>query len=142
MTTDTPKIKEILESSKTIAIIGCSPDKFRTSNYIAEYLQNKGYTIIPVNPNADEILGVVCYNSLMDIPESRAVDIVNIFRNSRYTESAIKETIEWSNREGKKPVVWTQLGVSSAEAEFLADTYDLIYVKNRCIMVEWERSML
>ncbi|MEX0608251.1 MAG: CoA-binding protein [Balneolaceae bacterium] len=132
--------KEILSESKTIAMIGCSPDNHRTSNYAAKFLQERGYKVIPVNPVADEILGEKCYPKLTEIPESIQIDIVNVFRNSKYSAEAVQDVAEWKAKTGQNPVVWTQLDVSSPEAEKIAEENNLDYVKNKCIMVEWERS--
>ena len=76
------EITQILDNAKTIAVIGCSPDKYRTSHYIASFLKNRGYRIIPVNPNAESILGEKCYDSVDDIPSGIQVDIFNVFRIS------------------------------------------------------------
>ncbi|MEX0720859.1 MAG: CoA-binding protein [Balneolaceae bacterium] len=135
------ELKEILSQSKTIAIIGCSPDEYRTSNYAAKFLQERGYNIIPVNPEAEEIVGVKCYPKLIDIQDSVSIDIVNVFRNSRYSADAVKNAADWKSKTGQNPVVWTQLDVSSPEAEQIAVDNNLPYVKNRCIMVEWERMI-
>jgi predicted CoA-binding protein len=140
MISDNKDIKELLERSKTIAMIGCSPNKFRTSNYAAKYLSEKGYRVIPINPEADSIYGEKAYDSLLDLPEDIEIDIINVFRNSRYAADAVGEARERKARTGQNPVVWTQLDVSSPEAEKIAAQNDIPYVRNRCIMVEWDRS--
>ena len=131
--------KTILIHAKTIVIVGCSPNPYRTSNFIAGFLKDKWYKIIPVNPGHDAILDEKCYKSLNDIPDTIRIDIVNIFRNSKYTAGILNEVKNWKDRTGQNPVVWTQLDVSSEEAEQIAEEEDIPYVKNRCIMVEWER---
>lgn len=131
--------KTILIHAKTIVIVGCSPNLYRTSNFIAGFLKDKGYKIIPVNPGHDAILDEKCYKSLNDIPDTTRIDIVNIFRNSKHTAGVLNEVKDWKDRTGQNPVVWTQLDVSSEEAEQIAEEADLPYVKNRCIMVEWEK---
>ena len=130
---------ELLLNSKTVAIIGCSPNPYRTSNYAARYLKESGYNIIPVNPRADEILGEKCYSSLNEIPEQTEIDIVNIFRNSVHTADEVEQVIEWKDKTGQNPVVWTQLDVSSRPAEELAEQAELPYVRNVCIMVELDK---
>src|SRR6056297_1523773 len=139
MISDNKEIKTILKQAKTIAMIGYSPSKYRTSNYAAKYLAEKGYRVIPVNPSVDTIYGEKCYNSLTDIPKEIDIDIVNVFRNSRHAADAARDAAEWKKFTNQKPVIWTQLDVSSPEAEELADTNELPYIKNRCIMVEWDR---
>ncbi len=134
-------VKEVLQSAKTIAIVGCSPNPYRTSNYIAKFLMERGYTIIPVNPGHDEILGVKCYRSLGEIPAQTKIDVVNIFRDSAHTAGVMDEVLEWNKVSGQNPTVWTQLDVSSPEAEVIAEKNNVPYIKNRCIMVEWEREI-
>ena len=129
-------IEEILTSAKTIAIIGCSSKPHRTSFRIAEYLLNNGFKIIPINPNEDSTLGKNCYSSIGDIPGDIDIDIVNIFRNRRFTAEMVEEVVEWSKKTSQKPVIWTQIGVSSDEAKDLAEENGLEYIENKCIMVE------
>lgn len=99
----------------------------------------KGFTIIPVNPKEDQIFGLKCYPSLNDIPESENVDIVNVFRDSEYTLGVVEEVIEFKERTGQSPTIWTQLNVSTDKAKELASQNEIPYVENKCIMVEWER---
>ena len=73
-------IKSILEESKTVAVVGLSPREERDSHRVAKYLQSQGYRIIPVNPNADEILGERSYSDLGSVPEP--IDVVDVFRRS------------------------------------------------------------
>lgn len=130
------KLKELLNGAQTIAIIGCSSNPNRTSYHIAEYLMSVGYTIYPVNPNENEVLGRQCYPSLDDLPEYVTIDIVDIFRNKRYVYDVVGEIIRWSEKRGQKPVIWTQLDVSTDPAKELAEENGFKYVENRCIMVE------
>lgn len=130
---------DILKKAKSIAIIGCSANKYRTSYHIASYLKENGYLIIPVNPKYDEVLGMRCYDEMADIPEKYPVDIVDIFRNSQHTAEMVRQVVDWVEKNGQKPVVWTQLAVSSEEAEALAGEAGLPYVRNECIMVQHER---
>ncbi len=139
MSLNTPNIHKTLDESKTIAIIGCSADQYRTSNYIAKFLKDRDYTIIPVNPSEDEILGEKCYNELNDIPAETTIDIVNVFRANEHTAGIVNEVLQWNEKTGQNPVIWTQLDVSSDEAERIAEKENLPYVKNRCIMVEHEK---
>lgn len=139
MSLNTPDIKEVLDRSKTIAIIGCSANEYRTSNYIAKFLKERGYTIIPVNPSENKILGEKCYDELGQIPVEIPIDIVNVFRASEHTAGVVEEVLDWNRKTGQNPVVWTQLDVSSDEAERIADESQIPYVKNKCIMVERER---
>ena len=133
-------VKEYLEEAKTVAVVGISDRAYRTSNHIADYLQQNGYKIVPINPNLEgEIMGETIYNSIEDIPDSISIDVVNIFRNKEYTELMVDEVIRWSNKTGQRPLIWTQLDVSSTRAEQKAKDAGLPYVRNQCIMVEHGR---
>lgn len=131
--------RDVLNTSKTIVIVGCSPNEFRTSNYVGKFMKQRGYTIIPVNPGHKTILNETCYRSLMEIPKDIQIDIVNVFRSKEHTLGVVEEVNEWKKQTGQNPVVWTQLDVSSPQAENLAEEEEIPYIKNRCIMVEWER---
>lgn len=131
--------ENILKNARVIAVIGCSEKEFRTSHQIAKYLQEVGYIIIPVHPDYDEILGKKVYATLNDIPENTTLDIVGIFRNKEYTAAMVDEVIKWKNATGQMPVVWTQMDVSSPEAQKKAGDAGLPYVKNKCMMVEHKR---
>lgn len=125
-----------LQQSKTIAIVGCSGRSSRTSHTIARYLISNGFTVIPVNPNYEEVLEQTCYPDLAHIPNDIHIDIVNVFRHPRHTADVARQVVAFSGERGYKPLLWTQLGVSSEEARKLAETEQIPYVTNRCIMVE------
>ena len=130
---------DILKSAKSVTVIGCSPDPYRTSNYAAKYLMERGYQMIPINPKEEKILGEKCYPDLNSIPKDVRIDIVNIFRRSEHTEGVVEDVIEWKKKTGQNPVIWTQLDVSSEKAELKAEEAELPYVRNKCIMVELDR---
>lgn len=132
-------LSEILHSSESIAVIGCSEKQYRTSYHIAEYLQRSGYRIIPVNPNITETLNETSYDSMNDLLKGQRIDIVDIFRNKKYTEEMVRQIITWSDKTGQKPLIWTQLDVSTPGAKKLAEQAGLTYVENRCLMVEHQR---
>lgn len=132
--------KEKLEKAETIAIIGCSTNKYRTSYHIASYLKENGYKIIPINPNYEEVLGEKCYSEMSEISEDIKIDIVDIFRDSQYTADMVRDIIDWSEKSGQKPLIWTQLAVSSPEAKSLAEEAGHDYVENECIMVQHSKS--
>lgn len=134
-------IDNLLKSIKTIAVVGCSSKKYRTSYHIAEYMQENGYRIIPVNPNYDEILGEKVYDRVDQIPAEVTIDIVDIFRSSEHTAEMVEDVIRRVQQTGNKPVVWTQLGVSSPEAKKRAEGEGLTYIEERCLMVEHSRRM-
>lgn len=134
-----PDIKEILENAGTVAVIGCSANKYRTSYHIANYLKENGIRIIPVNPNYEEVLGSRCYAKMMDVPADVDIDIIDIFRDSRYTAEMVGDIIVWSKETGQKPVIWTQLSVSSDEAKSMAEGHEFPYVENKCMMVQHDQ---
>lgn len=125
-----------------MAVVGCSDDLTRYSNRAARYLRDAGYSIIPVNPNHDELLGEKCYPSVTDIAEDIALDIVVIFRKPAHTADMVRDVVTRFEKTGRRPVVWTQIGVSSPEARELAVENGLTYVSNRCVMVEHSRLEL
>ena len=104
---DKTQIKNILENTKTIAIIGCSPNTEKASNKVAVYLKNAGYTIIPIYPKEDTILGEKVYRSLSTIPEDIKVDMVDVFRKPEVIASVVDESL----KRGDVKYVWTQLGL-------------------------------
>jgi len=132
--------RTILEDAETIAVVGCSATPTRTSHKIAKYMQNRGYRIVPVNPNYDEVLGEPCYPDLPSIPADVEVDIVDIFRAPQHTADMVRSALDRIRQTDERPVVWTQRGVSSSEAEKLAAEADLPYVRNRCIKVVYDRE--
>ncbi|MEL7834304.1 CoA-binding protein [Fodinibius sp. Rm-B-1B1-1] len=132
-------MKDILDNLKTVAIIGSSANKFRTSYHIANYLKENGIRILPINPNYEEVLGVKCRASLDEVPKDITIDVVDIFRNSDYTADMVRDIISWSEKTGQKPVIWTQLDVSTDEAKSLAEEAGFKYVENECLMVQHER---
>ncbi|HHP7239917.1 CoA-binding protein [Longibacter sp.] len=129
-----PDIPTILREAEVIAVVGLSGRPQRTSHRIAKRLQQAGYRIIPVNPNYDEVLGEPSVPSLRELDE--AVDIVNVFRASEHTAGVVRDAAAYARQKNRSPVIWTQLDVSSPEAETLAAEADLPYIRNRCIAVE------
>ena len=135
----TVEIKSLLKKARTIAVVGCSPRSTRASHEIARYLQEQGYRVVPVNPYHDELLGEPCYLDLQSIPEDVEIDIVDIFRRPEFTHGVVLDAIERATQTGRKPVIWTQLGVHSREAQQAAEEAGLGYVANRCLLVEHGR---
>ncbi|NBC04235.1 MAG: CoA-binding protein [Bacteroidetes bacterium] len=132
-------MKEILNSTKTIVIIGLSSSLYRTSNRIGKYLLDEGFTIVPVNPNEESVFGLKSYSKISDTPDDLQIDMVDIFRNSRYTADMVQEIVNWSEFSDQKPVIWTQIGVSSDEAKRIAEKNGFTYIENKCLMVEHGR---
>jgi hypothetical protein len=123
------EIKDILNNSKTIAIVGLSTDDSKASFKVAEYLQNHGYKIVPVNPKYLEVLGEKCYPDLKSIPEK--IDIVDIFRNPDAVPAIVDDAIEIGVK-----VVWMQLGICLDKSAEKAVKAGLKVVMNKCIKIE------
>ena len=124
------EIKQILRDTKTIAIIGCSPDETKASNKVAKYLINHGYTVYPVYPKEDIILGQKVYRSLLDIPYQ--VDLVNIFRKP----AVIANVVDACITKGDVKYVWSQLGLVNNEAMQKAEENGMKTVQNHCTKIE------
>lgn len=126
------QIKQILEDTETIAIIGCSPKPDKDSNRVAAYLQKAGYKIIPVYPKEDVILGEKVYRSLSDIPKEVKVDMIDIFRKP----DVIAEVVDEALNRGDVWCVWTQLGLVHNEAAKKAENKGLKVVQSHCTKIE------
>ena len=137
-----PDFRTVLDTAETIAVVGCSATPTRTSHKIARYLQERGYRMVPVNPNYDAVLGETCYPDLPSVPADVEIDIVDIFRAPKHTADMVRSAIERVKQTGQRPVIWTQLGVSSSQAEELAAEADLPYVRNRCVKIEYDRLLV
>lgn len=137
----TPDLQSVLETAETIAVVGCSATPTRTSHKTARYLQERGYRIVPVNPNYDAVLGETCYPDLPSVPADIEIDIVNIFRAPKHTADMVRSAIERVEQTGQRPVIWTQLGVSTPKAKELTEDAGLPYVRNRCVKIEYDRLL-
>lgn len=131
------EIKSILESYRTVAVMGLSRSTDKPSYRVANYLQSVGYRIIPVNPFADEVLGERSYKSLLDVPE--AIDVVDIFRPSEEVPAIVDDAIQLKNRVGSPKVIWMQLGIVNEEAARRAKEEGFKVVMDRCMMMEHKR---
>lgn len=126
------EMKEILLSARTIASVGLSSNQEKDSYWIASYLKEMGYRIIPVNPTATEILGEKVYPSLSDIPDK--VDIVQVFRKPEDVPPVVDEAIKIGAK-----VVWMQEGISHEEAAQKARAAGLQVVMDACMRVTHRR---
>ena len=135
--TDT-RIRNILNTTKTIACVGASPNKLRPSYFVLRYLYLRKFKIIPINPNfkGQTLFGERFLGSVSEIKQSTNIDMLNIFRKS---ESVLPIVIEGlSNLEGLK-TIWMQIGVNNAEARKLAISSGLEVIENRCPKIEHQR---
>ena len=127
---DKSLIKEIFSKTKSIAIIGCSPDSTKASNMVAKYFIDAGFTVYPVYPKEDVILEQKVYRSLLDIPFS--VDMVDIFRKPKVISEVVDECI----KRGDVYCVWSQLGLVNNEAMQRAKDEGIQTVQNHCTKIE------
>ena len=130
-------LRGILESVRTIAVVGASPRRERPSHGVMAYLQRRGYRTIPVNPNAagGTINGERCYASLADVPEP--IDMVDVFRRPEAAAGVVDDAIAVGAK-----VVWMQLGVRDDDAAARAEAAGLEVVMNRCPAIEIPRLRL
>jgi predicted CoA-binding protein len=129
ISTDRAATRALLQDTRTIAIVGLSPNPQRPSNEVARYLRAAGYTIIPVNPACDEVLGEKCYASLREIPGP--VDLVDVFRRAEDVMPIVEDAIAIGAR-----ALWLQLGVVAPEAALRAADAGLKVVMDRCTKIE------
>ena len=129
-------IRGILNTVRTIAMVGVSANTSRPSYFAFKYLLERGYRMIPVNPGlaGQELLGQKVYAKLADIPEP--VDMVDVFRASQHAVAIVQEALALTPR---PRVVWMQLGVRNDEAAKLAEDNGLKVVMNRCPKIEYGR---
>jgi len=126
------QIYEILARPRRIAVVGCSPDPQRDSHRIARLLLERGHSVIPVNPRADEILGRRCYPSLRALPTP--VDMVDIFRRADQAGAVVDEAVAIG-----ATIVWMQLDVIDEAAAARACAAGLTVVMDRCPAIEYRR---
>lgn len=130
--TDIHTLRRILDQYKRVAIVGLSADWSRPSNFVAKYLLEHGFEVVPVNPKYDEILGQKCYPDLTAIPTP--IDIVDLFQRAERIPPFVDAAIEIGAK-----VVWMQLGIVHEEAAEKARAAGLEVVMDRCIKIEYAR---
>jgi len=129
---DLQTIKEIFQMN-TIAVVGMSPNPERPSHYVALYLREQGYEIIPVNPGHDKIVGMNCYPDLESIPDS--IDVVNIFRRSEFVPPIVDSAIVIGAK-----AIWMQDTVIHKKAGKKAEEAGLMVVMNDCMLRQHRKS--
>lgn len=125
------EILQLLKTASTIAIVGLSPKDNRPSNMVGRYLVAAGYTVYPINPGQNEILGEKCYPSLEALPFS--VDIVNIFRKSEEVMPIVEEALALHQH---PQAIWMQQGIRNEEAAQLARSKGILVIMDRCIKID------
>ncbi len=128
---DDDQIKEML-FLRNVAVVGISRNEAKAARFVPEYLSRHGFNIIPVNPNADRIMGEKCHPGIEDVDDP--VDIVDVFRPSDQVIQVVRDAIA----KGPK-VIWLQEGIHNPEAEELARSNGIEVVFNRCMLAEHRR---
>jgi uncharacterized protein len=125
-------VERILTTYDTITVVGASRDSAKAAHSVPAHMQRHGWRIIPVNPHADEILGERVYRTLGDIPGQ--VGLVDVFRPSPATPDIARQAAA-----AGASALWLQLGIVSAEARAIAEAAGLLYVEDRCLIIEQRR---
>lgn len=127
-------LKELLQNTNTIAVVGLSPKPQRDSHMVAAYMQKAGYRIIPVNPAESQVLGEKCYPDLESIPEP--VDLVDVFRRSQFVPPIAEGAVNI-----KAKALWLQRGVRHDQAAETAARAGLVVVQDLCLKIEHARLL-
>jgi hypothetical protein len=122
------ELRSILGDARTIAVVGLSSNPFKASFEVAEYLQSKGYRIVPVNPNETEVLGETAYPSLLDVPEDVRIDVVDVFRRAADTPPVAEQAVQVGAK-----VLWLQDGIVNEDARRMAEEGGLTVIMGVCI---------
>lgn len=130
--TDIKTLTRILQTAHTIAMVGLSDKWHRPSYFVAKYLLDRGYNIIPVNPNHQQILGQQCYPTLESIPVK--VDMVDLFQRAEVVMPFVESAIDMQVR-----FIWMQLGIVNEEAAEKARARGVEVVMDRCPKIEYAR---
>jgi hypothetical protein len=122
-------IRDFLQRTRTIAVVGLTDSPLRPSHGVSAYMQSHGYRIIPVNPKISEVLGEKAYPSLLDVPEK--IDAVNIFRRPQFVEEIVDQAIQ-----RQVPMIWMQEEVIHEKAAAKARAAGIFVVMDQCILKE------
>ncbi len=135
MLSQTVSPDEVLRKYHVIAVVGASKNPEKDANTVPAFMIEKGYTIVPVNPTADQILGVKAYPSLLNLPAEIAnrIEVVDVFRPSEEFPEVARQTIEMNKRYGRPYVFWGQLGLENEEAKKALTEAGIPYVMNSCM---------
>ena len=125
-------VEQILSKYDTITVVGASADPAKAAHTVPAHMQNHGWRIIPVNPKADQLFGEPVYRTLGEVPEQ--VGLVDVFRPSDQTPEIARQAVA-----AGATALWLQLGIASAEAREIAESAGLLYVEDRCLIIEQRR---
>ena len=131
---DDDTLRQIFDTSRTWAVVGCSLNPARDSHRVAAYVRSLGYRVIPIRPDCDEVLGERCYPTLGSIPADIPVDVVDVFRRSAAAGGHVDEAIAIGAK-----AVWLQLGVIDEAAAERASAAGLDVAMDRCPKIEHPR---
>jgi hypothetical protein len=132
MTDPDELVERILTTYRSITVVGASAASAKAAHYVPAHMQEHGWRIVPVNPHEEEILGERVYRSLADVPEP--VGLVDVFRPSGATPDIARQAVA-----AGATALWLQLGIASDEARAIAEGAGLLYVEDRCLIVEQRR---
>ncbi|MGC4964294.1 CoA-binding protein [Gordonia sp. DT101] len=135
MSTTDEVVEQILRTYDTITVVGASANPSKAANEVPAYMAEHGWRIIPVNPHADEIVGQKVYRTLAEVPEE--VGLVDVFRPSEDAAEVARQAVA-----AGATALWLQLGIASEEARAIADDAGLLYVEDRCLIIEQRRTGL
>jgi predicted CoA-binding protein len=122
------ELRAILGDAETIAVVGLSSKPHRDSFEVAEFLQDRGYRIVPVNPNETGVLGEPAYPSLLEVPDDVRIDVVDVFRRAEHTPPLAEQAVARGAR-----MLWLQDGIVSEEARRIAEDAGMTVVMDDCI---------
>jgi predicted CoA-binding protein len=134
---DVAQINQLLDSAKTIAIVGLSSDRQKASFFVAGYLKDEGYRIVPVNPKADVILGEKVYPDIASIPFP--IDIIDIFRPPQEIDAVVDQAIARKQKGIDSPAIWMQLRLVNLLAAERAQAAGLTVIVDKCVKMEHGR---
>src|SRR5574340_1295912 len=132
-------LAKILTEAKIIAVYGMSRDETKTAHVIPIQMGSFGYRIIPINPTAQEILGLKVYPTLADVKEK--IDILDVFRPSAEAVDVVKQAIKRHREVGDIKVIWLQEGISNDEAKHLAEQAGIDFVQDTCIFKAYLKNL-
>jgi uncharacterized protein len=136
MTPSDDALRTLLQETRTIAVVGLSPNPMRPSNSVARHLQRSGYKIVPVNPGHPDILGETSYRTLTEAAREHRIDIVDVFRRSEHVAAIVDEALALNPR---PRLIWLQLGIVDPAAQQRAEAADIPFVMDHCLAIEHSR---
>ena len=128
------EMRDLLAGVRTIAVVGFSTDPAKAGYYVPEYLHEVGYRIIPVNPTVEAAWGEKAYGSLRDVPDP--VDLVLVFRRPEFCLDVVHDALAL---QPQPKMIWMQAGITCPQGKEEAEAAGIVFVQNKCLMVEHQR---